>query len=200
MAVHYRAQVILPQDTELPIDAITVNPCFRAAAGLSAPATFAHDVAQIFSDFYSSGGAHVICKVYDLQGTKPVYPVAVEEVNTGVAARPSTLPREIAVCLSFFGDHNRPSERGRLYIMAAALGGVSGSAMDRYVPTAVSDRIATLPPLLAAAGGPDIDWIVWSRKLNKATQVKNWFVDNEWDTVRTRGLKATSRTTGTTSG
>jgi hypothetical protein len=38
--------------------------------------------------------------------------------------------------------------------------------------------------------------VVWSRKKASAAQVTDWWVDNEWDTIRSRGLKADSRVSG----
>ena len=35
---------------------------------------------------------------------------------------------------------------------------------------------------------------------NTTYTVTNWYVDDEWDVVRSRGLRATTRTAGTTSG
>ena len=40
------------------------------------------------------------------------------------------------------------------------------------------------------------NWVVWSQKLRKSQGgVSDVWCDDEWDTVRSRGLKATTRTT-----
>jgi hypothetical protein len=62
------------------------------------------------------------------------------------------------------------------------------------------DAVGELPDILAGIGGADVDWIVWSRKQKLAHQVTDWFVDDEWDVIRSRGFTPAQRTTGTTSG
>ena len=39
--------------------------------------------------------------------------------------------------------------------------------------------------------------VVYSKALNQSFGISNFWVDNEWDTVRSRGLKADSRVLGT---
>jgi hypothetical protein len=61
-------------------------------------------------------------------------------------------------------------------------------------------KVMALGPIFANLGGSDVDWIVWSRKNHTATKVQNYWVDDEWDTVRSRGLKRSTRQVATTSG
>jgi hypothetical protein len=199
MPVHYRAQVIVPQDSSMPKDVLTINPCFRDSGATSNPQNLADDLALAMSQFFSGGGAHVIVKLYDLEGTVPIYPAAVGEVNATVQPRPSAMPREIACCLSFYATHNRPSSRGRLYVPMCGLYTVTKAELDVRPTQAVQQAVGALPQHLQDLGGPDVDWIVWSKKNRTAGAVTNWFVDNEWDTIRSRGLKGTDRLTGTTS-
>jgi hypothetical protein len=37
------------------------------------------------------------------------------------------------------------------------------------------------------------NWVVWSRKLKQANGVNHYWVDDEWDTVRSRGMRSTKR-------
>jgi hypothetical protein len=74
--------------------------------------------------------------------------------------------------------------------------GASGAVVSPTNRAKVSDLVGIFSNL----GGVDVDWIVWSEKDKAAHKVTNWFVDDGWDVVRSRRLKATTRTTGTTSG
>ena len=60
------------------------------------------------------------------------------------------------------------------------------------------DKVAELAPILAALGGVDVDWSVWSKVDGQARAVTNWWIDDEWDTQRLRGLRGATRTEGTT--
>jgi hypothetical protein len=60
------------------------------------------------------------------------------------------------------------------------------------------DKIGDYAKVLEDIGGVNVDWCVWSRLERKARSVTDWWVDNEWDVQRRRGLKATQRKTGTT--
>jgi hypothetical protein len=200
MAVHIRAQVRWPQSTALPEDVVCINPCFRnnlAAPGWDADG-LAQDLADGIADWQFQDTDPVEVRLYDIQGTKPVYPMAVAHANPGAAAGDVSQPTETAVCLSFFGDHNEPRKRGRLYIPFYKVAGKDG--LDRKVNNGYQLIVAQLVPLFAGLGGADIDWIVWSGRSNAAHKVEHWFVDDAWDTVRSRGRKATSRLTGDTGG
>jgi len=40
------------------------------------------------------------------------------------------------------------------------------------------------------------NWVVFSRRNNASYGVSNIWADDEWDTVRTRGLRGTARSVG----
>ncbi len=46
---------------------------------------------------------------------------------------------------------------------------------------------------LAALGGADVAWVIYSPTDNQYRGVTNAWVDNAWDTQRSRGLAPTSR-------
>jgi hypothetical protein len=50
---------------------------------------------------------------------------------------------------------------------------------------------------LGAGLPPSTFWVVYSRKTGGDAQVTNVWVDDEWDTVRSRGLRGTVRDLGT---
>jgi hypothetical protein len=53
---------------------------------------------------------------------------------------------------------------------------------------------------LSALGGIDVDWVVHSPTHDTNTKVKEAWVDDEWDTQRRRGQRATKRITRAQSG
>lgn len=109
-------------------------------------------------------------------------------------------PREVALCLSYSADPDefRPRFAGRLYVgpwpqsemnVVPASSGTNTPQLD----------LQALAVGLQNLGGPDIDWITFSRVTLQGSPVRRWWVDNEWDTQRRRGRVATNRLTGTTS-
>jgi hypothetical protein len=196
MASHYVAQVAVWYDSTLPRDAEVINPCFRDNIGGTDAGALANDLATAVST--AVGTAHQVrVRFYDLQGTKPVRPAGEKLLNSGNSGA-STTARELALCLSFYGGSNQPRNRGRLYIPANWLG-ISSVAVR---PTIAQQQQITSywPSVLSGLGGANIDWIVWSRRNSAATKVDHYFVDNEWDIQRRRGLRSTAREAGTISG
>jgi hypothetical protein len=52
--------------------------------------------------------------------------------------------------------------------------------------------------LFTGLGGPDVDWCVYSRRLDNPFSITDWWYDNEWDVIRARGMVGTARVKGTT--
>lgn len=189
----WKLQTSIWNDTLLPRDAFTITPHFNDQGVGTDPQSLCEDLAEAIHGWVGPL-QQVQVKAYDAQGTKPVYPQgdATEVLgNFGV----STMPRELALCLSFFSVRNIPRQRGRLYIPATFLNASAGIS-----PVSTQqDRVASLVPIFTALGGVDVDWCVYSRTNNAAYPVTDWWIDNEWDTVRSRGLRASSRQQGSTS-
>lgn len=190
----YRAQLAVWLDTDLPRDQIIITPHFDDHGVGSDPQGLAEDLANGYAS-WMLGGKHVTCKMYVATGAPPHYPVAEAEVNPGGQAN-SACPREVACCLSFYSERNVPRRRGRLYMPCAALGSPAATLRP---PGTLMTQVGQFATVLKDLGGPDVDWVVWSRKDQQARPVTNWYVDDEWDTVRSRGLRPTTRVTGTTS-
>jgi len=202
MPTHILAQVSVPVVDALPRNRVVITPCFRHSTEfglLSGPDfdSLADDLANGFWTWAGSPG-EVRVKLYNLAGQPPHDPVANRVVHEGVIAT-YDMPRELSICLSFSGGPNRPWNRGRLYLPAKWSGVTSGSIGLRPTTTQMA-KAGALVSTLAGLGGANVDWIVWSRKLAAATRVERWFVDDEWDIQRRRGMKPTTRSSGTTSG
>jgi hypothetical protein len=78
--------------------------------------------------------------------------------------------------------------------------GAAGETTPTVRPTGQQmNRVAEWAVPLQDLGGVDVDWVVFSRTDGQARPVTNFWVDNEWDTVRARGLRSDTRILGTTS-
>lgn len=103
-------------------------------------------------------------------------------------------PREVALCLSYFADRNIPRRRGRMYIGPWASNLSERPAADRLA------MLGTLAEGISGLGGPNVQWVQYSPTTGEFHNVTDYFIDDEWDTIRSRGLRPTSRRTGTVSG
>ncbi len=119
----------------------------------------------------------------------------VNRFETGVwIARPgnapaSLCPREVALCLSYFGARNLPGMRGRIFLPVAYSGSIALARPDQSLMADALD----LGRAFAAAGGTGTQWSVYSRTQGLAFSITDSWVDDEWDTQRSRGLNPTAR-------
>jgi hypothetical protein len=192
-----RAQVITKRATHLAIDHI-VNTVyfddFNLPGGNGTDwQAMADDVRGVFNarNFLPVGyGTEV--KVYDMADAepRPIKATAPWALATS-SGFSSEAPREVALCLSYYSERNLPRFRGRLYI-----GPFYGAALR---PTTVFiDAVKAIATGLQNVGSVDVDWGLWSPTRNAFSKITNGWVDDEWDTVRSRGLKATLRSVYTT--
>jgi hypothetical protein len=188
MAV-YRAQIQFPADSALPRDIITINPHYEGndPAGLAA-ALKANMIAVT-----EVGATHAFTiKIYDAQKAPPSFPLATaSQAGTNFT---SPAPRELALCLSYYATWNRPRFRGRLYIPGFLVGAAGASL--RPTGTMITKALAwgtTLGKNLPSGHW----WAVYSKMDDSAKQVNNIWVDDEWDVQRSRGMRGTTRQTGT---
>lgn len=192
----YKLQVSVAADSVLPRDRL-VNTFHVDDHGITSdPAKLALDTANIWKNSWMEGSAarEILVKVYEI-GPAPQFPKAEAVLHKGVAAT-SAFPREIALCLSFYATRNLPRQRGRMYLPLAA---TTWSPGVRPTQT-IRDRAIALGQAISGLGGADVDWIVWSKVAQAGLKVTNLWCDDEWDTVRRRGLKAVERTQAATSG
>jgi hypothetical protein len=130
-------------------------------------------------------------KVYDQAGPPPHFPIG--EAHQVGSAVTSPGPRETALCLSYYATRNRARYRGRLYIPNAFIG---GPINVRPTSTQRSAAMA-FGPALGKNLPSGSTWVVWSTVDATHRPVTDYWVDDEWDTIRSRGLKGTTRSTGT---
>jgi hypothetical protein len=187
----FNIQVATAADSILPRDRIVNVWHFdRPLALPENPGQLCEDMANIYDTIMAVGvGRHEYdVRLYAESVIGP--PLAKFVKNPGIAA-PSDWPREVALCLSFRGATNTPSTRGRVYLSPSLMVSQQTSVRPGEGIRTVALEMATA---VAGLGGADIDWGVFSPKNNTFTKVTVAYVDDEWDTVRSRGLRATTRT------
>lgn len=194
--MHIRMQCSWQADSALPRDRITINPHFNTHLPEPDVPALCNDLA-VALDTWAGARGELVVKGYDAEGSKPVFPQGTKILRTGTVGT-SGVPRELAVCLSFYADRNQPRRRGRIYtpLCIYTTGATQGA---RPIGTQRS-RPAELVAIFAGLGGVDVDWEVWSPRDRAGHKVTNWWVDDEWDVMRSRGLRSTTRDTGTTGG
>jgi hypothetical protein len=180
-------------DSALPRDRLVITPHFRDQGVTTDPDNLCQDMADGLNalDLVTT---EIRVTAYDAESPAPSYPVGTGVANEGVVAT-SSLPREVALCFSFYSERNIPRQRGRVFWPMPVMGAFDlGLRPPEVTRQYVGEGLATL---FSDLGGVDVDWVVWSRVDDEARPVSNWWVDDEWDTIRSRGLRATTRTTGT---
>jgi hypothetical protein len=182
----YRASLIFPADGTLPRDNVSIHPHY----GGSDPQAVANILKTNLDNWAGTAGKPYTIKIYDAEKAPPSFPLA---TVTNPGTPPSTsAPREVSLCLSYYSTWNRPRYRGRLYLPAhwtASSPGVRPS--DASMAQALTFATDVLKKNLPAA----TNWVVWSRMDRKPYGVTDVWVDDEWDTVRSRGLRGTKRST-----
>lgn len=181
----FRVSLAFPFDTALPKDVITINPHFSGQdAQALANALHANLIAA-----NPTAGKPFTVKVYDAATPPPSYPLAtVSEPGTPPG---SSMPREVALCCSYYTTYNRPRYRGRLYLPVSWF-----TAVVNLRPSqAIMDAALAFIKTVFGTGMPaSTNWVVYSQVEKKAQGgVNKLWIDDEWDTVRSRGLTATQR-------
>jgi hypothetical protein len=189
-----RMQCSFGADTAFPRDRMTITPHFKTSGASPSVGTLTNDLATAL-DTWLAGLREVVVKAYDAEHVKPNPPQAVATKHAGLTPA-SPGPRETSLCLSYYAGSNVPRRRGRLYIPAIF---IAGGALPVRPTTTHQSSLSQFADMFKNLGGVDVDWCVWSRRDSAAHSVTNWFVDDDWDTQRRRGLRPTSRTVGTTS-
>jgi hypothetical protein len=184
----YRVQIAFPVDTTLPVDHMTINPHY---SGDDAQALVDRLKSNLLAFVQVGATKPFIIKAYDAQKAPPSYPLAT--ANNAGTPIVSSAPRELALCLSYFSTWNRPRYRGRLYIPYQMVGGVIG---PRPADAQLATTLSWKGPLTESLP-PAHNLVVYSRANQAAYGVDNFWVDDEWDVVRSRGRKPTKRVTGT---
>lgn len=194
-----RVQVITRRATDMAVDHIVNTVYFddfnADPLGGTDWQAFANDVRVVFGQRGGMpAGYGVETKVYNVEDPEPRPVKAASPWVLGSNANGTSGVREVALCLSYYSDRNIPRFRGRLFI-----GPWQQGLMAERPGQGQIDALKGLATSLGSIGGPDVDWGLWSPTRQAFSKITNGWVDNEWDTVRSRGQLATTRNPYTTS-
>ena len=145
------------------------------------------DVYDVYKVFPPLSGYDLDIRIYNMEDPKPR---EIRAQNKGPADSTYNAPgpREVALCLSYHGDRNIPRQRGRVY-----LGPFTQGLLTERPSSTLMAQVRSIGQALAGIGGEDISWRVRSVKSGEYHHIRFIWVDNEWDTQRSRGLRATTK-------
>jgi hypothetical protein len=197
MATVYKFQISMPITDTLPRNRISNTVHFEHVTGGiddSALEDICADLAAMYQAHYQLTTPEVQVKAYDTDA-KPNYPRAEVVVNPGVAWN-ITSPREVALVLSFAGDHRgNKSERGRIYLMPQL---VPANPTMSARPAQAHLDWALAFYTMSNQSFPDIGGIDWKFGIYSPTyktfkQAQQAWVNDDWDVQRSRGLRESNR-------
>lgn len=199
MATTYAFQVSIPVTDLLPRNRVVNKLHFQhVAGGLTSTdlEDFAEGLLALYQARYENSTREINVKCYDTDNP-PNYPRAEVVVNAGQAWQINS-PREIALCLSYAGDHRgNKNERGRCYLMPGLSTNHNQMGL-RPIPSQLDWALEwygksneSFPDL----GGVDWKFGVWSPTLQQFTQTTQAWVNDDWDIQRKRGLRESTRVT-----
>jgi hypothetical protein len=177
-------------NAETATNTIYVAPGSAVGPGPEADAIATEILTAFTSTLESPTGYHFWqCRLYDMADAKPREPIAQANIDMPAAGTPG--PGEVALCLSFYAQRNLPRQRGRIYT-----GPFRGASTSGPRPgTVLNDAMALGAALMGLSSGTG-DWQVFSPTTNTYRDVTNYWVDDAWDTVRSRGWPASGRQVG----
>jgi hypothetical protein len=135
---------------------------------------------------YPNNVDQVKCSLYDMDEAEPREPHATRLKPISGVSEPC--PREVALCLSFFATRNLPRRRGRIYV-----GPWRASDATLRPAADIRSALTAMATGLHAIGGGGNRWCVYSPTDDALWPITDAWVDDEWDTMRSRGLRATTR-------
>lgn len=203
----FRVQVVMQAPSGLPEDQFVNNWYFRNDDNpLINPDTLAGYMKSVLDAFYDqqNGSAtstvaswltnfqSVVYKVYDLVEATPRYPITdpLDASWTGGASG-SVLPREVACCLSYQSG-NGPRRRGRLYI--GPLRNTTVTIQDNHPVPEDDFELALMESAVNVLNtSENVTWMQVSPTAGAAWEVTGGWVDNAFDTQRSRGKSPSSR-------
>lgn len=212
-----RAQVNIPRDNLLPEDD-AVNVWHFLTVGAASPAAGATSISTQLGVFYAAVDSLYASymstpyriKIYDLQNPEPRVPI-LEVTGTFTSGTGDGLPGEVAAVLSYraFGvsGENPARRRGRIYIGPLAIATQVFATRDMVLTSAARSTLANAASDLVVSGATaDARWVVfsptqagsppWDEATLEAasSDVQNGWIDDAFDTMRSRGSKPTVRT------
>lgn len=154
-----------------------------------------------FGAYTMRTGSPLTMRVYDLADAKPRPPFYTVGLGITGIGTDTQLPLEVAAVLSFQGDRQagtpQSRRRGRIFFgpLTASAIGMDPSSKAPIVTETFRRDAALACRTLAADDSDGTQWCVWSRVDSEFVPVTSGWVDNDPDTIRKRGLRASDRET-----
>lgn len=204
-----RIQVTLPYVTGIPED-VAVNTFHSAAspgdivsgaAVLTAIEGFYDDLAGFLSGLLAGT---IEVKTYDMSQPEPRVPISEEVISPGFTPEGTTLPEEVAMCISWRAE--RPSgvpaarARGRTYIGPLDASVVAADSLygrSVIAPAVINTMVTAATEFLQAMKDNGVPLAIYSRADNAYRTINGGWVDNAFDTQRRRGPDPFQRSTFT---
>lgn len=204
-----RAQVAIDHSSALPED-VVVNTFHFATATPPVPAELAN-ITDALSDFYRAAspggsvgtlmqymsrelGTNAKIRLYNLDDPEPRVPLTVIDMPWSPPASDNALPEEVALCLSFHGTQvsgqDQKNKRGRVYI--GPINGNANTISGRPTAALIARLVAGADALMS---DPDTNWGVWSPTTLAFHTITGGWVDDAFDTIRSRGQAPLARST-----
>lgn len=143
-----------------------------------------------------------------LNGVGIPSPFAMDTFTLGPSQEGNPLPDECCVCCSFHGsltgllEHSggtspKSRRRGRIFLgpLVQAAVGDSGPTDADVTVSLIEDSNAAMEDLMTSSSAEFLAWCVWSRAAAAMFPVVGGWTDNEFDTLRKRGLRVSAKTT-----
>jgi hypothetical protein len=210
----YRIQAILKGPSGLPTDCFINTWYFENEGGPTSREAYVVRMTEILDGFYNdvhapaaaavkqfipNGIVDVEYKAYDLGEAPPRFPIMDPiAASWSGAGNQDPFPREVACCLSFKGG-NGPRKRGRIYLGPLSNDAAALDVTDESVTvsTPLQEALASAASWMITKGtdgsGPDVWWVQVSPTDGAFNRVTEGFVDNAFDTVRSRGREPSAR-------
>lgn len=185
-------QVTLTDEKDAFTDIAAVTTFYLNDRGFeSDPTGLCNDAAAVFAAFAPAWSAPI-----DLVEVRAYEVPDLLGANTGPPKGEGSAPcvpgtagvNEVALCLSYYSGANTPRRRGRMY-----LGPLTGTQMNNRPSINLLQGVIDLGAGINALGGLDVSWVQYSPTDNVNSDVTDYYVDNAWDTQRSRGLNPTGR-------
>jgi hypothetical protein len=198
----YKVAIGVEVSTTLARDVMQVTPHFRDVNGQQAPAGLATALATNMTT-YLKGTTRGSVKVYleDFNPSAPHQPLATATFGTAGAFLGNNAPRQLALCLSYYSLQNTKRYRGRLYIprswiwqnLTTPPTTVGERPTGGEMTSAMAFVTSVLKPGVQPAGN---SWCVASHVDKVSRVTTDYWVDDNWDIIRSRGFRGATRQTG----
>lgn len=204
-----RAQIIFHGHSALPEDRFVNSFAFHGVQGFGTDIQEEHDEAvRLLTNFYTvnngagatiaqymTGYASVELRTYNLSSGPPREPIITDPIAGWPLAGAGAMPYEVSLVCSFESAQPGPRGRGRIYV-----GPLRTTALDEVAthvprPEILFQGAVREAAVAMAADNTILQWGVVSQVNGAFYPVTGGWVDNAWDTQRSRGLAPTARTT-----